>query len=144
MKLNTNRKGQSSSSRLLNLLLPAIVICVLAVCFGLITSDIGSNYGVTYTNTTYDALNNQTQKINDLSNSTANALLGDNTKQSNVLTSTERLVILILSDVPGIYLGMITVVATTLGIPGAIVGLFISGIILAIIAVVIWLILGRT
>ena len=141
------KKGQSS--QLMSIFVPMLVISIVAVAFGIVVADIGPRYNVSYDDTSYQSIVNQTNNINSISEGTSDSLLGTDTEQSNVLTSTERLVtgaynaILVLGDVPGIYSAIINIVAVEVGVPSAIVNLIIAGILFAIVAVVVYLALGR-
>jgi len=141
------KKGQSS--QLMSIFVPMLVISIVAVAFGIVVADIGPRYNVSYDDTSYQSIVNQTTNINSISEGTSDSLLGTDTEQSNVLTSTERLVtgaynaILVLGDVPGIYSAIINIVAVEVGVPSAIVNLIIAGILFAIVAVVVYLALGR-
>ncbi len=121
----------------------------MAVAFGIISSDIGTNYGQTYTSAEYTQISAQTAKITDAANRTSESVIGTDTGQSNILTSSERLVtgaynaILVMADIPGIYTGIINVVTTVLGIPQAITTLLLAAIIFIIITAIIYLALGR-
>jgi len=142
-----DRHGQTS--QLMSVFVPMLVISMLAVAFALIVSDVGPRYGVSYDDTSYATIVNQTDNINGITQGTSESLLGTDEDRSNVLTSTERLVtgaynaILVLGDIPGIYATIITVIADSVGVPAAIVNLVLAGILFAIIAVVIYLALGR-
>lgn len=142
-----NREGQTS--QLMSIFVPMLVISIVAVAFAVVVADVGPRYGVSSDDSSYSAIVNQTDSINAISEGTSDSLLGTDTDRSNVLTSTERLVtgaynaILVLGDIPGIYTTIIGVVAEEIGIPTAIVNLVIAGILFSIIAVVIYLALGR-
>lgn len=141
------RKGQSS--QLMSIFVPMLVICILAVAFGLAVTDLGRTYGVSYDDTSYQTIVNQTASIDAVTQGAGEGMLGTDEDRSNVITSSERLItgaynsILVLGDIPGIYATMITVVADAIGIPAAIVNLVLAGIVFAIVAVVIFLALGR-
>jgi hypothetical protein len=141
------RKGQSS--QLMSIFVPMLVVCVMAVAFGLVVSDLGQNYGVSYDDTSYQTIVNQTSSINAVKQGAADGMLGTDEDRSNVLTSSERLItgaynsILVLGDIPSIYSTMITVVAESIGVPDTIFNLILAGIMFAIVAVVIFLALGR-
>jgi len=137
-----------AESQLMSIFVPMLVICVLAVSFILIVSDLGQNYGVGYDDSQYQIIVNETSNINGITSGVSGGVLGTDDR-SNVQTSTERLVtgaynsILVLGDIPGIYATMITVVANSIGIPAAIVNLILAGIVFAIVATVLYLALGR-
>lgn len=140
-----NRRAES---QLMSIFVPMLVICVLAVSFILIVTDLGQNYGVGYDDSQYQIIVNETTNINGITSGVSGGVLGTDDR-SNVQTSTERLVtgaynsILVLGDIPGIYATMITVVANSIGIPAAIVNLILAGIVFAIVATVLYLALGR-
>jgi hypothetical protein len=143
-----NRKAQGGS-QLLSIFVPMLVICVLGVGFGIIVADLGQNYGVSYDDSSYNTIVNQTTNINSITQGTSESVLGEDEGRSNILSSTERLVtgaynaILVLGDIPGIYAAIITVIADSVGIPSSIVNLVLAGILFSIVAVVIYLALGR-
>lgn len=142
-----NRSGQTS--QLMSVFVPMLVISIVAVAFAIVVADIGPRYNVSYDDDSYQTIVNQNSNIDSITGGTAESVLGTDTDRSNVLTSTERLVtgaynaILVLGDIPGIYAVIITVVADEIGIPSSIVNLILAGILFAIIAVVIYLALGR-
>jgi hypothetical protein len=145
MMFRNNRKGQE----LMGIFLPMIVICILGVALAIIVSDVGPRYNVSYDDSSYSRIVNQSGAINRISDQSANSLMGEDNQRSNVLTSTERLItgaynsILVLGSIPGIYMSLIGVVADTLGIPSAIINLVIAGILFSIVGVVMYLALGR-
>jgi hypothetical protein len=126
-----------------------LVVCMLVVGMAIIVADLGLNYGVSYDDTSYQTIVNQTSNIDAITAGTSDSVLGEDEGRSNVLTSTERLVtgaynaILVLGNIPEIYAVIITMVADTIGIPSAMVSLILAGILFAIVAVVIYLALGR-
>lgn len=146
MTTKHNIKGES---QLMSIFLPMIVICVLAVSFGIVVSDLGSNYGVSSNDTSYNRIASQSANITSISRGTSESVIGDDGDRSNVLTSTERLVtgaynaILVLGDVPGVYMTIIDVVAFNIGIDATIVNLILAGLLFSIVAVIIYLALGR-
>lgn len=141
------RKGQSG--QFMAIVLPMIVVAILAVSFATVAVSVGNNYSVSQNDQTYGTIVNQTSAINDIANRTSESVLSPADDRSNVLTAIDKLTtgaynaFLVLADVPGIYMAVMQVVANTLQIPPAVVTLVISGIILSIIAVVIYLALGR-
>jgi hypothetical protein len=141
--------SKKAESQLMSIFVPMIVICILAVSFGLIVTDLGTNYSVSSNDTSYERIEAASANITAISGDTSDSVIGDNGERSNVLTSTERLVtgaynaILVLGNVPGIYITMIDVVALNIGIDATIVNLVMAGILFSIVAVVIYLALGR-
>jgi ABC-type transport system involved in multi-copper enzyme maturation permease subunit len=143
-----DKKGQTDST-LSSVFIPIVVIAILGISFSIITSGISINTGAAYDNTTYSGLADQGATISALSEDISSSVIGNQTQGTNVLTSTEKLVggaynsILLLGQIPGIYINMITLIAGGLGIPTAIVGLIISAIVFFIIGTIIYLALGR-
>lgn len=143
-----SNKGQSSS-QLINLIVPMIVVAILAVSFSIIASNVGNNYDVSYDDSSYEAIINQSSSINSIANRTGSSMLSPEEDRSNVLTAFDKLTtgayntFLVLSDVPGIYFAVITVISDAIGIDGRIVTLILSGIVISIVAVAVYLALGR-
>lgn len=143
-----SNKGQSSS-QLINLIVPMIVVTILAVSFSIIAFNVGQNYDVDYNDSSYETIINQSSSINSIANRTGSSMLSPDEDRSNVLTAFDKLTtgayntFLVLSDVPGIYFAVITVIADSLGIDGRIVTLILSGVVISIVAVAVYLALGR-
>jgi len=142
-------KNRKAESQLMSIFVPMIVMCILAVSFVIVISDLGSNYGVSINDNTYNRVAAINGTIAEIGADTSTVVVGDNGERSNVLTSTERLVtgaynaILLLGNIPDIYLTIIDAVADSIGLDGTIVTLIITGILFSIAAVVIYLALGR-
>jgi hypothetical protein len=142
-------KNRKAESQLMSIFVPMIVMCILAVSFVIVVSDLGSNYGVSINDNTYNRVAAINGTIAEIGADTSTVVVGDNGERSNVLTSTERLVtgaynaILLLGNIPDIYLTIIDAVADSIGLDGTIVTLIITGILFSIAAVVIYLALGR-
>jgi hypothetical protein len=143
-----NRRAQSG--QFTAIVLPMIVVAILAVSFATVAVSVGQNYNVDQDDQTYGTIVNQTSAINSIANRTSESVLNPSDDRSNVLTAIDKLTtgaynaFLVLADVPGIYMAVMQVVANSLSIPPAVVTLVISGIILSILSVVIYLALGRT
>jgi hypothetical protein len=142
-------KGQGGS-QLMMIFVPMIVISIIAISFAIVVSDIGPRYNVNSTDSSYSRIISASGNISSISDTASTSVVGSNNDQTNVLTSTERLVtgaynaILTLGDVPQVYMAIIDSVADTIGIDSAIVNLILAGILLAIVSVIIYLALGRT
>lgn len=142
------KQGQSSSA-LLGIFIPIIVIAVLAVSLGIISQGVGQNYAVDYTDSSYGVIINQTVALTSVTERASESVLGANESRSNVLTAAEKLsggaysAFLVLANIPQIYANIIQVVADSIGIDAAIVNLINLAIIFSILAVVIYLALGR-
>jgi len=141
--------SRKAESQLMSVFTPMIVVCILAVCFGLVVLDLGTNYSVNSSDDSYDRIASASGNITAISADTSDSVIGEDGDRSNVLTSTERLVtgaynaILVLGDIPSVYMTMIDVVALNVGIDATVVNLILAGILFSIVAVVIYLALGR-
>lgn len=142
-----SRRGQTDSA-ITEVIMPLILVAIAAVSFGIMVSA-GDNYGVVSDDSSYQAIVDQTFAIRSFTESTSSSLVGSNQTQTNVLTSTERLLtggynaILSFAAIPAIYQAVIVSIANTLQIPTAITSLIISAIIMSIVAVILYLVLGR-
>lgn len=142
-------KDRIGESQLMSIFVPMIVICVMVWSFSIVVVDLSTNYGVSADDESYERIEAASGNITQISIDSSESVIGDSGERSNVLTSTERLVtgaynaILVFGNVPAIYLTIIDVVALNIGIDQNIVNLIVAGILLSIVAVVIYLALGR-
>lgn len=145
--MTMTKKGEVG--QLSQVLVPVVIIAIIAIAAGLLYSNVGTNYGVTYDNENLARLNATSGRISELSGSLSNAVINPNQTSTNVLTASERLFsgaynsILLLSEVPSLYTSIVSVITDELNIPIAITNMIIAGVIFAIIGTVIYLILGR-